>query len=179
MPPHDDDLKLKKIHLGFFTNLYNDGRKKENIFIDSVKKIDPKLIKLSIIGKGWKTYVYDLKNYGYEIDYQRFFFRRCYLSKLKEIDFLLYLGCDEGSMSFLDAIQMGIKTIMIPQGFQKDLQQFITHKLNNDLSNLGDVFKKVIKNKSRFLKIRNELTWENYAEQHLRIWQLLLKNKNL
>ena len=68
---------------------------------------------------------------------------------------------------------------MIPQGFQKDLQQFITHKLNNDLSNLGDVFKKVIKNKSRFLKIRNELTWENYAEQHLRIWQLLLKNKNL
>ena len=179
LPPHDDDLKLKKIHLGFFTNLYNDGRKKEKIFIESIKKIDPKLIKLSIIGKGWKKYISDLKTHGYEIEYQRFFFRRCYLSKLKEIDFLLYLGNDEGSMSFLDAIQMGLKTIMIPQGFQKDLQQLITHKVNYDLSNLIDIFKKVIEDKSKFIAVRKQLTWDNYAEQHLKVWQLLLKNKNL
>ena len=179
LPPHDNDLKLKKIHLGFFTNLYNDGRKKEKIFIESIKKIDPELIKLSIIGKGWKNYIYDLKNHGYEINYQRFFFRRCYLSKLHEIDFLLYLGNDEGSMSFLDAIQMGLKTIMIPQGFQKDLQKFITHKVNNDFSNLTDIFKKVIKDKSKFIAVRNKLTWDSYAEQHLKIWKLLLKNKNL
>ena len=61
----------------------------------------------------------ELKAAGYEISYQRFFFRSRYISTLKDIDYLIYLGNDEGSMSFLDALQLGIKTIMIPQGFQK------------------------------------------------------------
>ena len=179
LPPHDNDLKLKKIHLGFFTNLYNDGRKEEKIFIRSIKQIGNQFIRLSIIGKGWKNHIYDLKTQGYEVDYQRFFFRSRYLSKLREIDFLVYLGSDEGSMSFLDAIQMGIKTIMVPQGFQMDLKQFITYKLNSDLSNLTDVLKKITQEKSKFVLIKNKLTWSNYAQEHLNIWESLIKEKSL
>ena len=41
-------------------------------------------------------------------------------------------------MSFLDAIQFGFKTIMIPQGFQSDLQEFITHKVDKTLMTYRD-----------------------------------------
>ena len=44
-------------------------------------------------------------------------------------------------MTFMDAIQLGIKTIMIPQGFQYDLKKLITYPLKKDLSNLPMVFK--------------------------------------
>ena len=33
LPPNDNDLKLKKINLGFFTNLYSEGRKNQKFFI--------------------------------------------------------------------------------------------------------------------------------------------------
>ena len=173
LPPNDNDLSLKKINLGIFTNLYRDGRKNHNYFIESVKKISPELIKLSIIGKGWKESVIDLKSAGYEVNYQRFFFRRRYKLTLKNIDYLIYLGNDEGSMSFLDAIQLGIKTIMIPQGFQKDLEKFITFKLDKDLKNFALILKNISDEKKKFLDIRKQLTWENYTQEHVKIWESL------
>ena len=173
LPPNDNDLKLKKINLGFFTNLYSDGRKNQKFFIESVKKISPELIKLSIIGKGWKELVGELKAAGYEISYQRFFFRSRYTSTLKDIDYLIYLGNDEGSMSFLDALQLGIKTIMIPQGFQKDLEKFITFKIDKNLKNFPSILKKITDEKNKFLEIREKLTWENYTQEHVKIWESL------
>ena len=173
LPPTDNDLNLKKVHLGIFTNLYNDGRKKQNHLIKSIETISPEFIKLSIIGKGWRPYVNHLRGKGFEVNYQRFFFRMRYLSLLNEIDYLIYLGNDEGSMSFLDAIQMGIKTIMIPQGFQKDLERFLTFKLDKKLSNLNLILKKIVADKKKFSKIKTELTWENYAKEHIKIWNSL------
>ena len=173
LPPNDNDLKLKKINLGFFTNLYSDGRKNQKFFIESVKKISPELIKLSIIGKGWKELVGELKAAGYDISYQRFFFRSRYISTLKDIDYLIYLGNDEGSMSFLDALQLGIKTIMIPQGFQKDLEKFITFKIDKNLKNFPSILKKITDEKNKFLEIREKLTWENYTQEHVKIWESL------
>ena len=174
LPPNDNDLKLKKINLGFFSNLYSDGRKNQKFFIESVKKISPELIKLSIIGKGWKELVSELKTVGYEINYQRFFFRTRYISILKDIDYLIYLGNDEGSMSFLDALQLGIKTIMIPQGFQKDLEKFITFKIDKNLKNFPLILKKITDEKKKFLDIRRKLTWERYTQEHIKIWKTLI-----
>ena len=171
LPSHDDDLKLKKLHFGIFTNLYNDGRKEERVFIETVKMLNPKLVKFSIIGKGWKKHVLELKMKGFEINYQRYFFRARYVFELKKIDYLIYLGSDEGSMSFLDAIQMGIKTIMIPQGFQRDLRRFITHELRNDLGNFENLMKKLVNEKKKFLDLREKISWKDYASKHLEIWQ--------
>ncbi len=177
LPPTDSDLKIKKINFGFFTNLYSDGRKSEKIFIECIKSYSPELIKLTIIGKGWDSELEELRKLGYEIDYQRFFFRTRYISKFKQIDYLIYLGNDEGSMSFLDAIQLGTKTIMIPQGFQKDLEEFITFKLDADLKNFKKVLGKIIDEKKKFLDAKRKLTWENYSKEHLKIWQSLRDNK--
>ena len=91
---------------------------RKKIIFNSFIKQDPNFFKLSIIGKGWKKYIKAFKERKIEVDFQRFFFRKLYLKKMSNLDYLIYLGNDEGSMSFLDAIQFGIKTIMIPQVFK-------------------------------------------------------------
>ena len=78
-------------------------------------------------------------------------------------------------MSFLDALQLGIKTIMIPQGFQKDLEKFITHKLKTDLSNFRVTLEKIIEDRVKYLNVRKKLTWENYAKEHIKIWKSLIR----
>lgn len=174
-PAHDNDLKLKKIHFGIFSNLYNDGRKNEILFEKSILKLDPQLFKISIIGKGWKSIVNNLRFKKIEVNYQNFFFRWRYLKELKKIDYLIYLGSDEGSMSFLDAIQVGIKTIMIPQGFQYDFKECITFKINNQLTNLDDVFDSILSEKKKYLAKIEKLSWSQYALNHVKIWNKLNK----
>ena len=175
LPPHDNDLSIKKVHFGIFTNLYSDGRKHESFFFETINKLDPQLVKFSIIGKGWKQIVKKLERNNFEINYQRFFFRKRYISELTKIDYLIYLGKDEGSMSFLDAIQLGIKTIMIPQGFQKDLKRFITYEVSEDLKNLDQIFEKILLKKKSYISTKQKLTWENYALEHIKIWEELKK----
>ena len=110
---------------------------------------------------------------GYEVQYQKYFLRWRYIKIMNQIDYLIYLGNDEGSMSFLDALQLGVKTIMIPQGFQKDLKKFITFKLKKDLSNFKSTLETIIKEKKKFIEINNKLTWCNYAKEHIKIWENL------
>ena len=176
LPPTDSDLKLKKINLGIFTNLYRDGRKSEEIFVETMKSFSPEFFKITVIGKGWQIHLKKMREMGFEVDYQRFFFRRRYVSKLNQIDYLIYLGNDEGSMSFLDALQLGIKSIVIPQGFQKDLEKFITFKLDKNLKNFSKILEKIVGEKKKFLEVNKTLTWENYAKKHIKIWSSLLKN---
>ena len=81
-------------------------------------------------------------------------------------------------MTFMDAIQFGIKTIMIPQGFQYDLKQLVTHHLKKDLSNLNEILVKILNDKKKFKKYKNSLTWENYANSHIKIWKEIKKKRN-
>ena len=173
LPPHDNDLEIKKIHIGIFSNLYNDGRKNEAFFEKIFYNLDNNLFKLSIIGKGWQEIVLKLRKQKIEVNFYKKFFRTIYISELRKIDYLIYLGNDEGSMTFMDAIQLGIKTIMIPQGFQYDLKKLITYPLKKDLSNLPTVLKKLSLEKKKFLIYKEKLTWRYYVEEHLKIWKSL------
>ena len=177
LPPHDNDLEIKKIHIGIFSNLYNDGRKNEAFFEKVFCNLDNNLFKLSIIGKGWQEIVLKLRKQKIEVNFYKKFFRTIYISELRKIDYLIYLGNDEGSMTFMDAIQLGIKTIMIPQGFQYDLKKLITYPLKKDLSNLPMVLKKLSLEKKKFLIYKEKLTWRYYVEEHLKIWKSLKGSK--
>ena len=173
LPPHDNDLEIKKIHIGIFSNLYNDGRKNEGFFEKIFCNLDSNLFKISIIGKGWQEIVLKLREQKIEVNFYKKFFRTIYISELRKIDYLIYLGNDEGSMTFMDAIQLGIKTIMIPQGFQYDLKKLITYPLKKDLSNLPMILKKLSFEKKKFLIYKKKLTWRFYVEEHLKIWKSL------
>ena len=177
LPPHDNDLEIKKIHIGIFSNLYNDGRKNEAFFEKIFCNLDNNLFKLSIIGKGWQEIVLKLRKQKIEVNFYKKFFRTIYISELRKIDYLIYLGNDEGSMTFMDAIQLGIKTIMVPQGFQYDLKKLITYPLKKDLSNLPMVLKKLSLEKKKFLIYKEKLTWRYYVEEHLKIWKSLKESK--
>ena len=177
LPPHDNDLEIKKIHIGIFSNLYDDGRKNEGLFEKIFCSLDYNLFKLSIIGKGWQEIVLKLRKQKIEVNFYKKFFRTIYISELRKIDYLIYLGNDEGSMTFMDAIQLGIKTIMIPQGFQYDLKKLITHPLKKDLSNLPMILKKLSLEKKKFLFYKGKLTWRHYVEEHLKIWKSLKESK--
>ena len=173
LPPHDNDQNLKKINFGIFSNLYTDGRKNEKNFENAFSKLDTDLFKLTIIGKGWDGIVKKLRKKNIEITYFKFFFRSIYIRELKKIDYLIYLGNDEGSMTFMDAIQLGVKTIMIPQGFQNDLKNLITFKLNSNLNNLDRILSEILDSKKLFKEFKKLLTWENYVNEHLKIWKKL------
>ena len=177
LPPHDNDLEIKKIHIGIFSNLYNDGRKNEGFFEKIFCNLDSNLFKISIIGKGWQEIVFKLRKQKIEVNFYKKFFRTIYISELRKIDYLIYLGNDEGSMTFMDAIQLGIKTIMIPQGFQYDLKKLITYPLKKDLSNLPMILKKLSLDKKKFLIYKEKLTWRYYVEEHLKIWKYLKESK--
>ena len=82
-----------------------------------------------------------------------FFFRYIYINEFRKIDYLIYLGNDEGSMTFMDAIQLGVKTIMVPQGFQYDLKDLITYKLDKNLRNLDKILLEILNSKKNFQKI--------------------------
>ena len=100
---------------------------------------------------------FKLRKQKIEVNFYKKFFRTIYISELRKIDYLIYLGNDEGSMTFMDAIQLGIKTIMIPQGFQYDLKKLITHPLKKDLSNLPMILKKLSLEKKNFYFTRENL----------------------
>ena len=178
LPPHDNDQIIKKVNFGIFSNTYSDGRKNEKVLLDVLSKLDTELFKITIIGKGWKKIVDELRQNNVEVKYYSFF-RTIYLKEFNKIDYLIYLGNDEGSMTFMDAIQFGIKTIMIPQGFQYDLKQLVTHHLKKDLSNLNEILVKILNDKKKFKKYKNSLTWETYANNHIKIWEELKKKKKL
>ena len=59
---------------------------------------------------------------------------------------------------------------MIPQGFQKDLERFLIFKLDKKLSNLDLILKNV---SEKIYKHQKKLTWENYTNEHLKIWNSL------
>jgi uncharacterized protein with HEPN domain len=178
LPPHDNDQRIKKVNFGIFSNTYSDGRKNEKVLLDVFSTLDTDLFKITIIGKGWKKIVDGLRQKNVEVKYYNFFFRTIYIHEFNKIDYLIYLGNDEGSMTFMDAIQLGIKTIMIPQGFQYDLKELVTHHLKKDLSNLNKILVKILNNKKKFKKYKNNLTWENYAHNHLKIWKEIKMKKN-
>ena len=178
LPPHDNDQRIKKVNFGIFSNTYSDGRKNEKVLLDVFSTLDTDLFKITIIGKGWKKIVDGLRQKNVEVKYYNFFFRTIYIHEFNKIDYLIYLGNDEGSMTFMDAIQLGIKTIMIPQGFQYDLKELVTHHLKKDLSNLKKILVKILNNKKKFKKYKNNLTLENYANNHLKIWTEIKKKRN-
>ncbi|MFO1043655.1 MAG: hypothetical protein U0941_17875 [Planctomycetaceae bacterium] len=108
--------------------------------------------------------------------WKNFEFNR-YRELMRSLDYYLYLGNDEGSMGFLDAVSAGIPTIVTPQGFHLDVPNGITHPFHT-LDDLVSVFKKIDTDRRERSNLVSSWTWENYARAHLRAWVKLLEDPN-
>ncbi len=175
LPAHDSLFVPSLISIGIFTRTYPDGRKNEKRVIDIAKKISPTIFLFKIMGSGWDEIVSDLKELGFTVEYHPVFDREKYADLLPSVDYYLYLGWDEGSMGFLDALAAGIRTIVTPQGFHLDIKGGI----DCDAKDTDTVIRYLLDIQHRRESLARQLsllTWRAYAEKHLAVWEYLRGN---
>jgi 5'-deoxynucleotidase YfbR-like HD superfamily hydrolase len=109
-----------------------------------------------------------MKNIFFTIVDEKEFNYITYKNILDEIDYYLYLGHDEGSMSFLDAVFFNKKIIAIPQGFQYDLRKFIQFTIY-DANDLRIVFVKLCDEIKQLILFNENNSWINYVDKIVEI----------
>lgn len=125
-PAIDGLLEPRRVVIGLTTNLYDDGRKREDLLVYLTEHMNLGYFTFRIMGKGWERVIPKLEGAGARVEYfpGTEDFQNDYQQILKEIsrfDYYLYMGLDEGSMGFLDALAAGVPTIVTPQGFHLDI----------------------------------------------------------
>lgn len=164
LPAHDGRPRRRLI-IALTTNIYPDGCKREEMFVDLIKSIDNTKFGFRIMGKDWESTLTPLvESHGLQVNYFKDFDPLYYEQILDSADYYLYLGEDEGSMGVLDAKHAGLRIISTNQGFHKDLGIDIPF---NSQGELNAIFKAMEYNPVE------DWTWENYCKQHIEIWTKL------
>lgn len=174
---HDNDARPRKIWLGITSRLYADARKRENILTETLTTLSPTAFGVMIMGSGWENQVCILRDYGVEVRYYPDFEREQYLSLFQHMDYYLYLGMDEGSMGFLDALSAGVNTIVTAQGFHLDVPGAPTHIFYTQ-AELQDILNRLAEEKRRLHDSVATWTWASYAKAHLIMWQYLMERRS-
>jgi hypothetical protein len=136
-----------------------------------------------IIGPNWEKAISYLKAAGATVDYSPGAYQknntehlRLILDRLSCFDYYLYMGWDEGSMGFLDALAAGIPTIVTPQGFHLDINDGVTYPFT-DTSELCAIFQKLTKDRQKRIDSVSGLTWNEYARQHALVWRAIMNSE--
>lgn len=157
-----DSIPRRPLIIAIVTNLYPDGRKKEEMFTKLFKTLDPKDFLFRIMGKGWKPILEPLVEKHIQVQYMDNFTLDLYQQFLCTSDFLLYTG-DEDSLaqSLIDAKQAGLRIIARPRRELTVDVPFVTQQ------DLNRIFASLTENEVE------TWTWENYAKNHVKVWKKL------
>ena len=172
-PAQDGVIKVKKYVIGITHKNHPDNRKRKTALIDICGEISPEFFTLKIMGSGWEEQVQELEQMGFEVEYHSRFDYEKYTELMQTIDLFLYWGKDEGTMGFLDAVAAGAETLVTPQGFHLDVKNGITYPCDT-VRDFIDVLKHKQRIKEERIKSVRNLTWDRYAEKHIKIWKFLL-----
>lgn len=180
-PAHDGEVKPKRIVIGITSQIRLDGAKREDILIKLANSIRLDAFHFEIIGPHWEKIIPQLEAAGATVHYlpgakDNIEHRKIILEHLSTYDYYLYMGFDEGSMGFLDALAAGIPTIVTPQGFHLDINGGITYPFSN-ASELCTIFQKLAGERQRRIESVSNLTWNEYARQHALIWRALVEGR--
>jgi hypothetical protein len=180
-PAHDAPPEPARIRIAITTRLYDDGRKREAFLLELARERDLSPFHFEIAGAGWEDVVPLLREAGasvhweaggsdYQADYQAI------LEGMRSCRYYLYLGMDEGSLGTLDALALGLETIVTPQGFHLDIRGGITEPVEK-YEEFRDVMDRLAQaRQARIDSVRN-WTWPQFAADHLLVWQALLDGK--
>jgi hypothetical protein len=175
-PAHDGVIVPRKLLIGLTTRIYPDGCKREQLLEALGRRIAPDDFRFTIMGSGWEPVVASLRAAGIEVDYRSAFDPAAYHALMPTLDYYLYLGRDEGSMGFLDALAAGVPTIVTAQGFHLDVPDGITHAFEG-LEDLVGIFREIAAARRRRVQAVAPMTWAANARQHLLLWDYLLRQK--
>jgi hypothetical protein len=178
-PAHDGEVVPRRIVIGITSQIRRDGAKREDVLIKMARTIRLDAFHFEIVGPNWESVIPYFQAAGAEVSYNSGMYLasneehlRLVHERLKRFDYYLYMGWDEGSMGFLDALAAGIPTIVTPQGFHLDINDGITHAFT-DAQDLCDVFSKIARNRQARIDSVSHLTWSEYARQHALVWHAL------
>ena len=171
-PGHDGVIAPRRLRVGITTRLYEDGRKKESAFENVLAKIPSDDFHFIIMGAGWGGVVEEMRRHGFSVDLYPAFDLKTYREQIPTLDFYVYFGRDEGSMGFVDAVTAGVATIVTPQGFHLDVEDGITHPIDN-VDDLATVLSKIAEHRRQRASRVADWSWRRYAEKHLELWRYL------
>jgi hypothetical protein len=181
LPAHDGDVSPRRIVIGLTTQIRPDGAKRERILVGLARSMRLDAFHFSIIGPRWESIIPVLKASGATVDYSpgaqdNSIHRQMVVERLSKFDYYLYMGWDEGSMGFLDALAAGIPTIVTPQGFHLDINDGISYSFR-DTSELRAVFETLLADRRKRIDGVSRLTWEEYTKKHAAVWRALVEKR--
>ena len=179
-PAHDSVIKPHKYVIGITNKCYdlNDVRKRATAILDILEGINPLYFKFLIMGDGWHKIVEKMLSMGFEVEYYPQFIYDTYNSIMQTIDYYLYIGFDEGSMGYIDALAAGAGTIVTPQGYHLDTDCSIDYSCST-VKQFKAAFLDLQKKKEKRVQSVANWTWNQYVLKHLEIWNYLLRRKSL
>jgi glycosyltransferase involved in cell wall biosynthesis/Tfp pilus assembly protein PilF/GT2 family glycosyltransferase len=176
-PGHDGEMRARRTIIGITSKVQPSGCKREGILLELAQRISPDEFQFRIMGAGWDEHVKMLRLAGFTVDHWNAFDRAEYLKLMPSLDYYLYLGMDEGSMGYMDALAAGVPTIVTTQGYHLDAPGGITHGWSQP-----DELIRIFEGISREKRLRQQAvanwTWPEYAKRHLGIWTYLLAQKS-
>lgn len=179
-PAQDSVIQPKKYVIGIMHRCYDalDVRKRATAVLDVVEGVNPAYFKFLIMGSGWNEIVKEMEMKGFEVEYYPEFIYDTYNLLIQRLDYLLYMGFDEGSMGYLDALAAGVGTIVTPQGFHLDADCPIDYPCRT-VEQFRQAFLDLQRKRESRVKAVSGWTWEQYVWKHLEVWNYLLKRKGL
>lgn len=175
---HDGNAVPRRTVIGITTRLYPDGRKREDFVERLIQEISPNDFTFKIMGFGWRPVVEKMRARGFVVEFFEDFHYKTYHQLLSTLDYFMYLGKDEGSMGFIDALASGVKTIVHPQGHHLDAVNGITHPVEN-YEQLRHAFAKIAAERHQLTGAVRDWTWMNYARKHVAIWERCLSGEDI
>ena len=176
-PGHDGEMRARRTIIGITSKVQPSGCKREGILLELAQRISPDEFQFRIMGAGWDEHIKKLRLAGFTVDHWNAFDRTEYLKLMPSLDYYLYLGMDEGSMGYMDALAAGVPTIVTTQGYHLDAPGGITHGWSQP-----DELIRIFEGISREKRLRQQAvaswTWPEYAKRHLDIWTYLLAQKS-
>lgn len=179
-PAQDNAIRPQKYVIGITHRCYDgyDVRKRTTALLDILQGVDPQYFKFEIMGSGWEEIVHSLRNSKFEVLYFDQFDYEKYLKLMSEIDYYLFIGQDEGSMGYLDALAAGVGTIVTPQGFHLDMDCSIDYPCNTVMQ-FREAFLSLQSIREKKVKSVSGWTWNNYVRKHMEVWEYILGRKDL
>lgn len=179
-PAQDNVIKPHKYVIGITHKCHDaeDLRKRATALLDVLETVDPLYFKFSIMGAGWDKIIAKMKEKGFEVEYYPEFDYDKYNTLMQKIDYFLYMGFDEGTMGYLDALAAGAGTIVTPQGYHLDTDCQIDYPCST-VSQFRAAFLDLQRKREIRRQAVSNWTWENYVLKHLEIWEYILKRKDL
>lgn len=178
-PAHDGVIRPHKYLIGITHKCHEeDLRKRSTALLDVLTGINTDYFKFFIMGAGWQDIVSEMIKMGFEVEYYEDFLYDTYNIMMQKIDYFMYMGFDEGTMGYLDALAAGAGTIVTPQGYHLDVDCEIDYPCST-VKQFREALLELQRKREVRIKAVEDWTWQNYTLKHLEIWNYLLRRKSL